>query len=199
MPTAARCSLKVNTGMRQRKFQWSKVSLSNRLESKADVESKTKNPITEHYGTDNSSIIQIRRHVTIVIIILAVIVLPQAIRILREYERGVIFRLGKCTRAAPRAGVDLPHPHRGQDGENGPARGEIDVAKQEVMTGQLPATVDAVVYFRVVDRRAVVKVEKYWIATSLIAQTDAAQRARPARWTTYFAARHHQPEVTGNH
>jgi regulator of protease activity HflC (stomatin/prohibitin superfamily) len=47
------------------------------------------------------------------------------------------------------------------------------VAKQEVMTkDNVPATVDAVVYFRVVDpNSAVVKVEDYWKATSLIAQT----------------------------
>src|SRR5437762_965773 len=49
----------------------------------------------------------------------------------------------------------------------------IDVARQEVMTrDNVPATVDAVVYFRVVDPiAAVVKVENFWKATSLIAQT----------------------------
>jgi regulator of protease activity HflC (stomatin/prohibitin superfamily) len=49
----------------------------------------------------------------------------------------------------------------------------IDVAKQEVMTrDNVPVTVDAVVYFRVVDpTAAVVKVENFWKATSLIAQT----------------------------
>src|SRR2546429_6612866 len=49
----------------------------------------------------------------------------------------------------------------------------IDVAKQEIMTrDNVPATVDAVVYFRVVDpMAAVVKVENFWKATSLIAQT----------------------------
>ena len=49
----------------------------------------------------------------------------------------------------------------------------IDVPKQEIMTkDNVPATVDAVVYFRVVDpNAAVVKVENFWKATSLIAQT----------------------------
>jgi regulator of protease activity HflC (stomatin/prohibitin superfamily) len=49
----------------------------------------------------------------------------------------------------------------------------IDVARQEVMTrDNVPATVDAVVYFRVIDPvAAVVKVENFWKATSLIAQT----------------------------
>jgi regulator of protease activity HflC (stomatin/prohibitin superfamily) len=49
----------------------------------------------------------------------------------------------------------------------------IDVARQEVMTrDNVPVTVDAVVYFRVIDPiAAVVKVENFWKATSLIAQT----------------------------
>src|ERR1044071_3989637 len=49
----------------------------------------------------------------------------------------------------------------------------IDVPKQEIMTkDNVPATVDAVIYFRVVDpSAAVVKVEDFWRATSLIAQT----------------------------
>ncbi|HTI98415.1 MAG TPA: slipin family protein, partial [Dongiaceae bacterium] len=50
----------------------------------------------------------------------------------------------------------------------------IDVAKQETMTrDNVPVTVDAVVYFRVLDPvAAVIKVENYWKATSLIAQTS---------------------------
>lgn len=104
--------------------------------------------------------------------LLATILLPQMVRVLREYERGVIFRLGKLL------------------GEKGPGMiflipivdrmvkmdlrvVTIDVARQEVMTrDNVPVTVDAVVYFRVMDPvAAVVKVENYWKATSLIAQT----------------------------
>src|SRR4029450_8668054 len=49
----------------------------------------------------------------------------------------------------------------------------IDVSKQEMMTSDnVPVTVDAVVYFRVVEAEAaVIKVESFWKATSLIAQT----------------------------
>jgi len=108
----------------------------------------------------------------IVLFGLALVVLPQSLRILREYERGVIFRLGKL------------------QGEKGPGLVflipivdrmvrmdlrvvTIDVPKQEIMTrDNVPATVDAVVYFRVVDpNAAVVKVENFGKATSLIAQT----------------------------
>src|ERR1700693_1710631 len=106
------------------------------------------------------------------IIFLGFIVLPQMVRILREYERGVIFRLGKLL------------------GTKGPGviflitivdrmvRMDLrvvttDVARQEVMTrDNVPMTVDAVVYFRVIDPpAAVVRVEKYLKATSLISQT----------------------------
>src|SRR6516165_4453805 len=106
------------------------------------------------------------------IVLLAVIVLPQAIRILREYERGVIFRLGKLLRAKG-PGMILLIPFVDKMVKIDLRVVTIDVAKQEVMTrDNVPVTVDAVVYFRVVDPiAAVVKVENFWKATSLIAQT----------------------------
>ena len=54
------------------------------------------------------------------LIILAAIILPQMVRILREYERGVIFRLGKLL--GERAGPDFPNPSRGSNGADGFAR-----------------------------------------------------------------------------
>src|SRR5580765_1435966 len=106
------------------------------------------------------------------VIILAAIVLPQAIRILREYERGVIFRLGKLL-GAKGPGLIFLIPVVDRMVKMDLRVVTIDVARQEVMTrDNVPATVDAVVYFRVVDPiAAVVKVENYWKATSLIAQT----------------------------
>ena len=106
------------------------------------------------------------------IFILAAIVLPQAIRILREYERGVIFRLGKLL-GAKGPGLIVLIPLVDKMVKMDLRVVTIDVAKQEVMTrDNVPVTVDAVVYFRVVDPiAAVVKVENFWKATSLIAQT----------------------------
>src|SRR5713101_6878986 len=106
------------------------------------------------------------------IIILAVIFLPQAIRILREYERGVIFRLGKLL-TAKGPGLILLIPMVDRMVRMDLRVVTIDVTKQEVMTrDNVPATVDAVVYFRVVEpNEAVVKVENFLKATSLIAQT----------------------------
>jgi len=110
--------------------------------------------------------------VVIVIAVLAIFILPQAMRILREYERGVIFRLGKL-QCAKGPGLIFLIPVVDKLVRMDLRVVTIDVSKQEVMTrDNVPATVDAVVYFRVVDpNAAVVKVENFWKATSLIAQT----------------------------
>jgi regulator of protease activity HflC (stomatin/prohibitin superfamily) len=106
------------------------------------------------------------------VIILAAVLLPQMVRVLREYERGVIFRLGKLL-GAKGPGLILLIPAVDRMVKMDLRVVTIDVSKQEVMTrDNVPATVDAVVYFRVVDPvAAVVKVENFWKATSLIAQT----------------------------
>jgi regulator of protease activity HflC (stomatin/prohibitin superfamily) len=106
------------------------------------------------------------------IILLAVIILPQMIRILREYERGVIFRLGKLL-GTKGPGLIFLIPIVDRMVRMDLRVVTIDVARQEVMTrDNVPMTVDAVVYFRVIDPAAtVVRVEKYLKATSLISQT----------------------------
>ncbi len=108
----------------------------------------------------------------VIIAVLAIFILPQAIRILREYERGVIFRLGKL-QGAKGPGLIFLWPVIDRMVKMDLRVVTIDVAKQEIMTrDNVPVTVDAVVYFRVIDpNAAVVKVENYWKATSLIAQT----------------------------
>ena len=100
------------------------------------------------------------------------VLVPQAFRILREYERGVVFRLGKLIGAkGPGFIVLIPFVDRLVKVDLRVVT--IDVAKQEVMTkDNVPATVDAVVYFRVENPTdAVIKVENFWKATLLIAQT----------------------------
>lgn len=108
----------------------------------------------------------------VVLLALGLIVLPQAARILREYERGVIFRWGKL-RGAKGPGLIFLIPFIDRMVRMDLRVVTIDVPKQEVMTrDNVPATVDAVVYFRVVDpESAVVKVENFLKASSLIAQT----------------------------
>src|SRR5256885_3583863 len=106
------------------------------------------------------------------IIILIIIILPQAIRILREYERGVICRLGKLL-GAKGPGLIFLIPIVDRMVRMDLRVVTISVEKQEVMTrDNVPVTVDAVVYFRVVDpKAAVVKVEHFLKATSLMSQT----------------------------
>src|SRR5215469_6761424 len=108
----------------------------------------------------------------VALIVIGLILLPQMIRILREYERGVIFRLGKLL-GAKGPGLILLIPVVDRMVKMDLRVVTIDVSKQEIMTrDNVPATVDAVVYFRVVDpEAAVVKVENFWKATSLLAQT----------------------------
>ena len=104
--------------------------------------------------------------------VLASIVLPSVIRILREDERAVVFRLGKLL-CAKGPGLVLLIPIVDRMVRMDLRVVTIDVPKQEMMTrDNVPVTVDAVVYFRVVDpEAAVVKVENYLMASSFIAQT----------------------------
>ena len=103
---------------------------------------------------------------------LAAVLLPQVVRVLREYERGVIFRLGKLL-GSKGPGLVLLIPVVDRMVKIDLRVVTIDVPRQEVMTrDNVPASVDAVVYFRIIDPIAsVVKVENYLKATSLIAQT----------------------------
>jgi regulator of protease activity HflC (stomatin/prohibitin superfamily) len=106
------------------------------------------------------------------VIVIALIIFLQAVRILREYERGVIFRLGKL-HGTKGPGLILLIPVVDRMVKMDIRVVTIDVARQEVMTrDNVPVSVDAVVYFRVVNpEAAVVRVENFLKATSLIAQT----------------------------
>ena len=106
------------------------------------------------------------------IVFLGLIVVPQMVRILREYERGVIFRLGKLL-GTKGPGMIFLIPLVDRMVKMDLRVVTIDVSRQEMMTrDNVPVTVDAVVYFRVVDSEAaVVKVESFLKATSLMSQT----------------------------
>jgi regulator of protease activity HflC (stomatin/prohibitin superfamily) len=110
--------------------------------------------------------------IIIPILVVGLFICSSAIKVLREYERGVIFRLGKL-QGAKGPGIIFLIPMVDKMVRMDLRVVTIDVPKQEIMTrDNVPATVDAVIYFRVVDpNAAVVKVENYWKATSLIAQT----------------------------
>ena len=81
------------------------------------------------------------------VVLLAVIILPQMIRILREYERGVIFRLGKLL-GTKGPGLIFLIPIVDRMVRMDLRVVTIDVARQEVMTrDNVPMTVDAVLLF----------------------------------------------------
>lgn len=106
------------------------------------------------------------------IAVLVVILLPLMIKILREYERAVVFRLGKLLRAkGPGLVILIPFIDRIVRVDMRVLT--INVDKQEVITkDNVTVNVDAITFFRVVDaEEAVIQVENYIHATSMLAQT----------------------------
>ncbi len=109
----------------------------------------------------------------IILAIFALIVLFSAIKILREYERGVIFRLGRLIdQKGP--GLILLIPFIDRMVKIDLRTVTLNIPPQEVITrDNVPTSVNAVCYFRVVDsNRAVTEVENYLMATSQISQTS---------------------------
>jgi len=100
------------------------------------------------------------------------IVLPAAIRIIKEFERGVVLRWGRFSHVK-RPGIRFLWPFIDNMFRMDLRIVTMDVPKQEMMTkDNVPVAVDAVVYFRVVNAEdAVLKIENFVKATALIAQT----------------------------
>jgi regulator of protease activity HflC (stomatin/prohibitin superfamily) len=110
--------------------------------------------------------------VVVIVLIAAFSLLSSIVKIAREYERGVVFRLGRLQRArGPGVIILIPIVDRMMKIDLRVVT--LDVPRQEMMTkDNVPVTVDAVVYFRVVNPEdAVAKVENYSKATYLVAQT----------------------------
>ena len=109
----------------------------------------------------------------IILAIFALILLFSAIKILREYERAVIFRLGRLiNQKGP--GLILLIPFIDRMVKIDLRTVTLNIPPQEVITrDNVPTSVNAVCYFRVVDsNRAVTEVENYLLATSQISQTS---------------------------
>ena len=109
---------------------------------------------------------------TLIALLVAFIILSQAIKIVREYERVVIFRLGRFS-GVKGPGIFFIIPIIDRVMLLDLRVFTIDVAKQVVITkDNVSVEVDAVIYYRVVDpSRAIIQVENYKLATSLLAQT----------------------------
>jgi len=109
----------------------------------------------------------------IFLIVLAVLFLASAIRILNEYERGVVFRLGRVMGRAKGPGLIIIIPVVDRLVKISLRLVAMDVPPQDVITrDNVSVKVNAVIYFRVMDSiKAVVEVENYLYATSQLAQT----------------------------
>jgi regulator of protease activity HflC (stomatin/prohibitin superfamily) len=108
----------------------------------------------------------------IVVVILVLFILGNAIRILREYERGVIFRLGRLV-GAKGPGLILLIPIVDKMVKVSLRTVTMDVPPQDIITrDNVTVKVSAVAYFRVLEpTKAIVDVEDYIYATSQISQT----------------------------
>ena len=129
----------------------------------------------------------------IVIIIIALIflaVLSASVRVLREYERGVVFRLGRLIELKD-PGLILLIPVVDRMVRVSLRVITMNVPPQDVITrDNVPVRVTAVAYFRVIDaNRAIVEVEDYVAATSQIAQTSLRAVLGKAELDTLLAER----------
>ena len=111
-------------------------------------------------------------YTTILIVVLTVFFLTAAIKILNEYERGVVFRLGRYVGTrGPGLIILVPFIERMEKVSLRTIA--MDVQPQDVITrDNVSVRVNAVLYFRVVDpERAIIQVEDFIMATSQLAQT----------------------------
>jgi regulator of protease activity HflC (stomatin/prohibitin superfamily) len=109
----------------------------------------------------------------VVAIVVVASVLFSAIKVFKEYERGVIFRLGRVQGGPKGPGLFLLFPLVDRMVKIDLRTVTMDVPPQDVITrDNVPARVNAVVYFRVTDpNRSVIEVENHVLATSQISQT----------------------------
>ena len=107
------------------------------------------------------------------VVVIGFLILTSIFKILREYERGVIFTLGRVGRKAAGPGIIILIPIIQQMRKVDMRTLVHDVPSQDVISrDNVSVKVNAVIYYRVVDAvRAVVQVENYIAATSQLAQT----------------------------
>ncbi len=117
-----------------------------------------------------------------VIPILLILLVVASIRILREYERGVVFQLGRFWKVKG-PGLIILIPGIQQMVRVDLRTVVMDVPSQDVITrDNVSVKVNAVVYFRVLDPQlAIIQVEDFMMATSQLAQTTLARHARQTR------------------
>ena len=108
-----------------------------------------------------------------ILLFLVVLFLISAIKVAREYERGIVFRLGRLLAEPKGPGLFLLIPIVDRMVKVDLRTITLNIPPQEVITkDNVPVRVNAVAYFRIVDpKNAIVQVENFMVATSQIAQT----------------------------
>jgi regulator of protease activity HflC (stomatin/prohibitin superfamily) len=108
-----------------------------------------------------------------VVVVLLAVLAPMAVKIAREYQRGVMFRLGRLLPEPKGPGLFVLIPIVDRMVKLDLRTITLNVPPQEVITkDNVPVRVNAVAYFRIVEpKAAVVNVENFMVATSQIAQT----------------------------
>jgi regulator of protease activity HflC (stomatin/prohibitin superfamily) len=111
--------------------------------------------------------------VVIVLLFLVVLFLVSAIKVAREYERGIVFRLGRLLPEPKGPGLFILIPIVDRMVKVDLRTITLNIPPQEVITkDNVPVRVNAVAYFRIVEpKNAIVQVENFMVATSQIAQT----------------------------
>jgi regulator of protease activity HflC (stomatin/prohibitin superfamily) len=111
--------------------------------------------------------------VAFAVVLFVIFLVASAVRIVNEYERGVIFRLGRVQGTAKGPGLFFLIPIVDRMVKIDLRTVTMDVPPQDLITrDNVPARVNAVVYFRVVDpNKSVIEVENHVLATSQISQT----------------------------
>src|ERR671917_360500 len=107
------------------------------------------------------------------VLLIVIFLLSASVRVAREYERGVIFRLGRLKSPPKGPGLFLLIPIIDKMVRVDLRTVTLNVPPQEVITkDNVPVRVNAVAYFRIIDpEKAIVQVENFMVATSQIAQT----------------------------
>jgi regulator of protease activity HflC (stomatin/prohibitin superfamily) len=107
------------------------------------------------------------------VVVIVLLLLAAAIKVLREYERGVVFRLGRLLDPPKGPGLFLLIPIIDRMVKVDLRTITLNIPPQEVITrDNVPVRVNAVAYFRIVEpKAAIVQVENFMVATSQIAQT----------------------------
>src|SRR5436309_6718684 len=111
--------------------------------------------------------------VFVVVVFLVVLYIISAVKVLREYERGIVFRLGRLTAAPKGPGLFFLIPIVDRMVRVDLRTITLNIPPQEVITkDNVPVRVNAVAYFRIVQPQdAIVQVENFMVATSQKAQT----------------------------